>query len=540
MHTTSPWRKRLVVVCAAALALPLALGAGVASAAQPAATQVPTSPPALPSLCSAGVTGACVVAPPAPAADNAQTLQFSIRSPAMGRDMPIQLLVPPGYNLQDTSKTYPELYQLDGLRADPNITDWSRKAQTQNFFRGKNVLVVQVIGGYGSFFQNWQNPDPGILNQSKQTPNSPVGNLQWETFLTGELPGIIESSFHGNARRAISGLSMGGFSAFSLAAKHPKLYQAAASYSGFPDSEAPGLPVFLSYVLNQQSGATNADNMWGPYPQQPWQSNDPTVQIEGLRGMSLYMSAGTGASGPYDQPVAVAGVSQNYVGALIEVVANYSSQGFAAAAAAHNIAVKTDLTNPGVHDWPYWNVQFQKSWPQLADAIGVVNYAPKGDIAIKYNQLDGAQGVLGYPTSNEIPVRGGAVNHFQGGDIYWSPGTGAHEVQGRILDKYNAFGASSGLLGFPLTDETNTPTKFGKYNHFANGYIYWTPSTDAHEVHGAILNYWAAQGYENSRFGFPVSDEFGVQNVAGNIARQSNFQAGFIQFVDGRITPSRP
>ena len=47
------------------------------------------------------------------------------------------------------------------------------------------------------------------------------------------------------------------------------------------------------------------------------------------------------------------------------------------------------------------------------------------------------------------------------------------------------------FLGYPLTDETATPDGVGRYNHFQGGSIYWTPATGAHEVHGAIRGQWA-------------------------------------------------
>lgn len=250
------------------------------------------------------------------------------------------------------------------------------------------------------------------------------------------------------------------------------------------------------------------------------------------------MSAGTGASGGLgsDQPVGFTGLSQNYIGAILEVIANYSSQGFALAAGLNQVPVTTDVTNPGVHDWPYWSVQCKKSWPQLAQAIGA-DFTVQGAIADKWNQLRGAQGVLGYPTSNELDVTGGKVSHFQYGDIYWSQGTGAWEMQGAILAKYNQLGANSGSLGLPVTDETNTPTKPGKFNHFANGYIYWTPTTGAHNVQGPILDYWALPGpglgYENSRFGFPTSDQL---NIAGVL--RSTLQVGSIEYIAGAIVAS--
>ena len=48
----------------------------------------------------------------------------------------------------------------------------------------------------------------------------------------------------------------------------------------------------------------------------------------------------------------------------------------------------------------------------------------------KYAALGGPGGFLGQPTSSEagLPDGRGRHRHFQGGSIYWSPETGAHEV----------------------------------------------------------------------------------------------------------------
>ena len=43
-----------------------------------------------------------------------------------------------------------------------------------------------------------------------------------------------------------------------------------------------------------------------------------------------------------------------------------------------------------------------------------------------------------------------------------------------------------GFLHYPVTDETGTPDGVGRFNHFEGGSIYWTPGTGAKEVHGAI------------------------------------------------------
>jgi len=85
---------------------------------------------------------------------------------------------------------------------------------------------------------------------------------------------------------------------------------------------------------------------------------------------------------------------------------------------------------------------------------------------------------------------------------------GAFEVHGAIRAKYLALGAEASILGYPRTDETSTPDGIGRFNHFQGGSIYWTPATSAHEVHGLIRDRWASLGWErNPQLGYPISDE---------------------------------
>src|SRR5882724_9720067 len=85
---------------------------------------------------------------------------------------------------------------------------------------------------------------------------------------------------------------------------------------------------------------------------------------------------------------------------------------------------------------------------------------------------------------------------------------GAFEVHGAIRDKYLALGAEASILGYPRTDESGTPDGVGRFNHFQGGSIYWTPGTSAHEVHGLIRGLWSILGWEtNPQLGYPISDE---------------------------------
>ncbi len=211
---------------------------------------------------------------------------------------------------------------------------------------------------------------------------------------------------------------------------------------------------------------------------------------------------------------------------------------------------------------------------------------PRGAISAEWTAKGGAGGILGNPVNNEydVPgVTGARMEDFVGGKIYWSPTSGAHEVHGAILGKYleqtpanfglpetdenitpdgvgrfnhfqnghsiywnpstnahtvygsiraewQALGWELGVLGYPTTDELDALAP-GRYNGFQRGMIYWSPTTAAHEVHGAILTAWAGQGYEHGQLGFPITDEFAITG-----GRQSTFAHGYITWLNGQAT----
>jgi len=146
-----------------------------------------------------------------------------------------------------------------------------------------------------------------------------------------------------------------------------------------------------------------------------------------------------------------------------------------------------------------------------------------GAIDDKWGQLDWESGPHGYPVSDErqTPDRVGRYSDFEDGSIYWTPQTGAQSIHGAIMAKWAQYQWATGVLGYPVTDERTTPDGTGRYNHLQGGSIYWTPSTGAHTVQGAIRDSWAAQGWETGSLGYPISDE---RAVAGG--RQSDFEGG--------------
>jgi hypothetical protein len=148
-----------------------------------------------------------------------------------------------------------------------------------------------------------------------------------------------------------------------------------------------------------------------------------------------------------------------------------------------------------------------------------------GAIDAKYRALGGCSSILGKPTTSErvAPDGAGRYSVFERGSIYWTAATGAFEVHGVIRDKWAELGWEAGLLGYPITDETRTPDGVGRYNVFQGGSVYWTPATGAHEVHGVIRDKYAELGWEAGALGYPTSDEYAVSG-----GRRSDFEHGAI------------
>lgn len=112
--------------------------------------------------------------------------------------------------------------------------------------------------------------------------------------------------------------------------------------------------------------------------------------------------------------------------------------------------------------------EFENGW-LTRNPDGSNHFLIHGAIAGKYGEMGTANSVLGYPTSNEIPVNGGAFQQFEHGNIYWSPQTGAHFIEyGGIFDEWGKRRFEQGELGFPTSDTEGIPAG-GKHQQFERG-----------------------------------------------------------------------
>lgn len=140
-------------------------------------------------------------------------------------------------------------------------------------------------------------------------------------------------------------------------------------------------------------------------------------------------------------------------------------------------------------------------------------------------------GRLGYPTADERGglKDGGTFQEFQGGSIHWTSATGAQPTWAGMRNAWRAQGWENGKLGYPTAWEIGGLKDGGAYQRFQGGDIHWSPATGAHPTWGGIRTAWGKQGYENGRLGYPTSAEYQRNGVT-----RQDFQGGFIEWRGGR------
>nr|WP_307829876.1 alpha/beta hydrolase family protein [Antrihabitans stalagmiti] len=282
-----------------------------------------------------------------------------VYSPSMDEVIKLQVLRP-----RDTSMARPTLYLLNGAGAGEDGANWIRQTDIVDFFADKDVNVVIPVGGYLSYYTDWRSQDPVL------------GRNMWQTFLTRELPPVLDDALGANGVNAIGGLSMSAGSVLDLAVQAPGLYRGVASYSGCAMTSDP-IGQALIRIVVEGGGKGDTRNMWGPPGDPAWALHDPYVNADKLRGTALFISSATGLPGPYEMP----GVSrptgspplqdQIAVGGFIESVTNYCSHRLQQRLSDLGIPAQFDFRPTGTHSWLYWQDALRTSWPVLSAAMGV-------------------------------------------------------------------------------------------------------------------------------------------------------------------------
>lgn len=225
--------------------------------------------------------GARIVAEAHP---SARVVELTIATPAFAQPVKVDVDLPTGYD-DDPGRRWPVTYFTAGTMNHYN--SFNSIGDGVRLTAGYPSLVVSPDGNSG-YWSDWYNNGAG-------------GTPQYETYVIDQLIPLIDAHFRTSADRAhrvIFGISMGGYGATMLAARHPDLFSAVASLSGADDSNNPLLATALSASSTFDGAAPDA--IYGPRATQEirWRGHNPVDLAANLRGLDVQVRTANGTLNP--------------------------------------------------------------------------------------------------------------------------------------------------------------------------------------------------------------------------------------------------
>lgn len=211
---------------------------------------------------------------------------LTVYSPSMGREIQNELILPASG--PENTAPRPTYYLLGGAGGGEK-TPWWKDGGASEFFADKHINVVTPRGSVGSQQADWAEEDQKL------------GVYKWTTYLTKELPPLIDEHFHGTGRDAIAGLSMSGGSALHIAAMEDR-YVAAGTYSSCPSTTGLVGQAFAYGTVRVNKG--DPANMWGRVWDRAWAEHSAVRNIDDLKGKILFLTASRGLPSKWDVEVA--------------------------------------------------------------------------------------------------------------------------------------------------------------------------------------------------------------------------------------------
>ena len=276
-------------------------------------------------LCLAGL---CVLSavgqqPPkrgsAPAAGQ-QVLTREFTSKALGRVVQYRIILPASYAQE--ARRYPVLYLLHGLSG--SFADWESRTNLGHYAEKYKMIIAMPDAGDSWYVNSATNP-----------------NDRYEDFIVEDFIPEIESHWRVLRvphRRAIAGLSMGGYGAMKFALRHPGMFAVAGSISGAMD--APG-----ELAMERPDFASKLSEVFGNAGSETRTQNDVYALAREARPLeTLYFYVDCGNA---DWALA-------------------SNREFAKILSERKFQYEYHET-PGVHSWRYWDVRL----PSLLDAMAI-------------------------------------------------------------------------------------------------------------------------------------------------------------------------
>jgi S-formylglutathione hydrolase FrmB len=243
-----------------------------------------------------------------------------VTSKYVSADVGYCALLPPSFDANKT-KTFPILYLLHGLGDNEqtliNTGIWNMVEELQSQKKIGDFVIVTPRGGR-SFYINAKS------SGAKQTA------ARYEDFFLKEFVPQIEKKFHSGgsrSRRAISGISMGGFGALRTAFKYPQMFTAVAAHSAALIEKMP------RGAENTPIGQILGSVFGTPFDPAYWESQSPFAfaKTSNLTGLKIYFDCGDQDGYGFDS-------GARSLDALL-------TKG----KVAHEFHIY-----PGGHDWPYF------------------------------------------------------------------------------------------------------------------------------------------------------------------------------------------
>jgi diacylglycerol O-acyltransferase / trehalose O-mycolyltransferase len=315
--------RRAAAACAvAAAAVATACGGGGGGAAS-------TAPPPTRSARPDAARGAITVV--VERRVDARLRELTLRTPALDAPTRVRVLLPAGYDAHP-DRRYPVLYLLHGALGDAR--SWTRFGAAEAITAHAPLIVVMPDAGPAAAYTDWYR---------RGAPVRP----RWEDYHVGGLVPWVDARFRTIAARrgrAIAGLSMGGFGALSYAARHPRTFAAAASFSG-------ALEIGSADAWGRR--AANATR---------WREHLPIDLAARLRSLALVeLRTGDGTPGPLDRRATKASCPA----CVLERFLRPMNVRLHARLRALGIRHVWDDYGPGTHDWPYWRRDLRQTLPDL-------------------------------------------------------------------------------------------------------------------------------------------------------------------------------
>ncbi|NND54960.1 MAG: alpha/beta hydrolase [Gammaproteobacteria bacterium] len=143
-----------------------------------------------------------------------------VSAKAIGRDFHVYVMLPEGY-AEDTSKTYPTVYLMDGGTMYPKLVGYYRYLRFAEDV--PDLIIVGLSYGSDRFAEgNYRATD---YTAPADEPDYWGGAGAFQAFLKSELMPRIERKYRANAdRRIVFGQSMGGQFVLYTALTEPQLF----------------------------------------------------------------------------------------------------------------------------------------------------------------------------------------------------------------------------------------------------------------------------------------------------------------------------